>query len=64
MSYAGESKGVTGTKTPRLLDLVRARLRLKHYSIRTEQAYVSWIKTFIRFHNKKHPLSMGELEIY
>ena len=37
MSYAGESAGVTGTKTPRLLDQVRAHLRLKHCSLRTKQ---------------------------
>lgn len=47
----------------RLLDQVRDRIRLKHYSIRTEQAYVSWIKRFILFHNKKHPKDMGKQEI-
>lgn len=47
----------------RLLDQVRDRIRMKHYSIRTEQAYVSWIKRFILFHNKKHPKNMGKQEI-
>lgn len=47
----------------RLLDQVRDRIRMKHYSIRTEQAYVSWIKRFILFHNKKHPKDMGNKEI-
>lgn len=40
---------------PRLLDQVRNRLRVKHYSLRTEQAYVDWIKRFILFHGKRHP---------
>ena len=40
---------------PRLLDLVRARIRFKHYSLRTEQAYVDWIRRFIRFHGNRHP---------
>ncbi len=47
----------------KLLDRVRHRIRLKHYSIRTEQAYVSWIKRYIHFHNMKHPKDMGEMEI-
>jgi len=41
----------------------RQKIRLKHYSIRTEQAYVSWIKRYIHFHNMKHPKGMGEKEI-
>jgi len=48
---------------PRLLDLVRARLRLKHYSIRTEKSYVGWIKRYILFHDKRHPRDMGKREI-
>lgn len=48
---------------PRLLDQVRDRLRLKHYSIRTEQAYLHWIKRFILFHDKRHPSSMGKTEV-
>ncbi len=47
----------------KLLDQVRAVIRKKHYSIRTEQAYVEWIKRFILFNNKKHPKDMGEREI-
>ena len=47
----------------KLLDQVRDRIRLKHYSIRTEQSYTSWIKRFILFHNKKHPKDMGAAEI-
>ncbi len=47
---------------PRLLDRVRARLRLKHYSLRTETAYVGWIKRYIHFHGKRHPAGMGKAE--
>ena len=46
--------------TPKkLLDQVRDAIRLKHYSIRTEQAYVNWIKRYIYFHNVRHPAEMG-----
>lgn len=48
---------------PRLLDQVRQKIRLKHYSIRTEHAYVDWIRRFILFHKKRHPNEMGEPEI-
>ena len=48
---------------PKLLDRVRNLIRTKHYSIRTEEAYVSWIKRFILFHGKRHPRDMGENEI-
>jgi integron integrase len=50
-------------KKPRLLDQVRQVIRVKHYSLRTEESYISWIKRFIFFHNKKHPIEMGEKEI-
>src|ERR1700730_3034682 len=43
----------------RLLDQVRDRIRFRHYSIRTEQAYVDWIRRFIRFHGKQNPATMG-----
>ena len=48
---------------PRLLDQVRNTLRVKHYSYRTEQTYIQWIKRFIYFHHKQHPVDMGEAEI-
>jgi integron integrase len=48
---------------PKLLDQVRNRLRVKHYSIRTEQVYVDWIRRFIRFHDKRRPREMGAHEI-
>jgi len=50
-------------KQPLLLDQVRRHLRLKHYSIRTEAAYVQTIKRFILYHKKRHPAEMGEDEI-
>ncbi len=48
---------------PRLLDLVRGVLLRKHYSIRTEQSYVDWIRRFILFHGKRHPAQMGKQEV-
>lgn len=50
----------TRQRQPKLLDQVREKIRLKHYSIRTEDSYVSWIRRFILFHNKRHPLEMGK----
>lgn len=47
----------------KLLDQVRDRIRVKHYSIRTETQYVQWIKRFILFHNKRHPQEMGTAEV-
>ena len=48
---------------PKLLDQVRNLIRAKHYSLRTEEAYVGWIRQFILFHEKRHPKDMGENEI-
>jgi integron integrase len=48
---------------PRLLDRVRDKIRAKHYSIRTEQAYIDWIKRFIHFHGKRHPAELGAPEV-
>ena len=48
---------------PKLLDRVRDRLRYKQYSLRTEQAYVHWIKRFIFFHGKRHPEQMNGPEV-
>ena len=50
-------------RMPKLLTQVREVLRMKHYSLRTEQAYVDWIKRYIFFHNKRHPEEMSEPEI-
>ena len=48
---------------PRLLDQVRQAIRTRHYSAKTEEAYVGWIKRFIFFHNKRHPAEIAEAEI-
>jgi len=48
---------------PRLLDRVREAIRARHYSLRTEEAYVAWIRRYIFFHKKRHPAEMGEPEI-
>ncbi len=45
----------------KLLDQVRDAVRLKHYSYRTEQSYVAWIRRYILFHNKRHPKDMGAI---
>src|SRR5882762_4826172 len=48
---------------PKLLDQVRDVIRRKHFSIRTEQSYVDWVRRFILFHNKRHPREMAEAEV-
>ncbi len=47
----------------RLLDVVRDKIRVKHYSYATESSYVSWIKRYIIYHDKRHPIEMGKAEI-
>jgi integrase len=48
---------------PRLLDRVRAAARLRHYSPRTEKAYVAWARRYVLFHGKRHPAQMGAAEL-
>ena len=48
---------------PKLLDQVRNAIRLKHYSIRTENTYIDWIERYIRFHKLRHPQEMNTPEI-
>ena len=48
---------------PKLLDRVRETIRARHFSRNTEDAYVAWIKRFIFFHGKRHPVEMGEVEV-
>lgn len=57
-----ESPSASSPK-PKLLDQVRQAIRTRHYSPKTEDSYVHWIKRFIFFHNKHHPAEMGEREI-
>ena len=48
---------------PKLLEQVRNAIRRKHFSRRTEEAYTGWIRRFILFHHKRHPLEMAETEL-
>jgi len=57
------SQIVSAAQPPRLLDQLRDRLRLRHYSLRTEQAYIHWVKRYILFHGKRHPAEMGKAEV-
>jgi integron integrase len=50
-------------QSPKLLDRLRDAIRARHYSLRTEEAYVGWARRFILFHKKRHPAEMGEAEI-
>ena len=52
-----------GSRPPRLLDRVRLSIRARHYSRRTEKAYVAWTRRYILFHGKRHPSEMGAAEI-
>ncbi|PYT05962.1 MAG: hypothetical protein DMF49_12670 [Acidobacteria bacterium] len=53
----------SSSRPVRLLDQVRAAIRMRHFSRRTERAYVAWIRRFILFNGKRHPLQMGEIEV-
>jgi len=50
-------------KSAKVLDQLRERIRYLHYSIRTEEAYVYWVRTFIRFHGLRHPATLGGAEV-
>jgi integron integrase len=50
-------------KSPKLLDLMRRALRVRHYSPRTEQAYCQWVRRFILYHGKRHPSELGAAEV-
>lgn len=67
MKYGDESGGVmpdtSGRSKPRLMDVVRRKIRAKHYSIRTEQAYTSWIRRYILANGCRHPREMGGVEV-
>jgi len=52
-----------GSRKPRFLDCVRTAIRIRHYSPRTEEAYVGWIRRFILFHHKRHPAEMGDSHV-
>jgi len=63
MSRLVPRKSYQPSSPPKLLDRVKETLRRKHYSYRTEQAYVNWIKRYIFFHNLRHPAEMGAPEV-
>jgi len=48
---------------PRLLDALRAQIRYLHYSLRTEEAYVHWVRAFIRYHGRRHPAELSRAEV-
>ncbi len=59
----GVSGASAAVQAPRLLDEVRRRMRLKHYSLRTEQAYVAWIRRFIFASGRRHPRELGAADV-
>ncbi|MBT1074924.1 integron integrase [Geobacter grbiciae] len=59
----GKNASAVEPEKPRLLDILRTRIRLKHYSLRTEQTYTEWAKRYILFHGKRHPAEMGKEEV-
>jgi len=67
MKYDSGTKGVTdaglGARPGQLMDDVRRKLRVKHYSLRTEQAYTGWIRRFIMASGKRHPRELGGAEV-
>ena len=50
-------------RSVKVLDQLRERIRYLHYSLRTEQAYVHWVRAFIRFHGVRHPATLGSSEV-
>lgn len=58
-----DTPAATAPRQPKLLERMRIHLRTRHYSIRTEEAYIDWARRFILFHGKRHPLEMGVAEV-
>ncbi|MBU0593317.1 MAG: integron integrase [Gammaproteobacteria bacterium] len=63
MEHPNSADKSTTLPPPKLLDQVRDKLRVKHYSIRTEQAYLEWIKRYIFFHGKQHPKNLSAEDV-
>jgi integron integrase len=57
------AQGAFAPPAPRLLDRVREAVRARHYSLRTEEAYVGWVRRYVLFHGKRHPIEMGQAEV-
>ena len=62
-AFSFHEAGPVEPPRPRLFDRVRAALHLRHYSRRTEATYVAWIRRYIFFHGKRHPMDMGATEV-
>lgn len=62
-AYMLQITSARGGQKPKLLEQMRDALRARHYSLRTEEAYVQWVRRFIIFHDKRHPQEMGVEEI-
>jgi integron integrase len=62
-SRAAKTEAHMATPQPKLLDQVRGLLRSRHYSLRTEESYVNWIRRFVQFHGLRHPRDMGRAEV-
>lgn len=56
-------ENINETPPPKLLDLLRGKIRMRHYSLRTEMQYVHWVRRFVLYHHKKHPKDMGGPEV-
>ncbi len=63
MNHKNGSNSVDIAFTPRILETMRERLRLKHYALRTEESYIRWVRLYILFHDKRHPRHLGAAEI-
>jgi integron integrase len=63
MNARSAARPLPPLQSPRLLDQVRERIRYLHYSIRTEEAYIHWVRAFVRFHQLRHPREMGAPEV-
>jgi integron integrase len=59
----GANEAGSGRSAPRLLDALRERLRYMHYSLRTEEAYVHWVRAFVQWSGRRHPREMGAAEV-
>ena len=58
-----DTKLIVHNMAKKLLDQMSDKIRIMHYSSKTEDSYISWAKRFILFNNKKHPSDMGKVEI-
>jgi len=63
MDIPTPSSADAGSDAPRLLDRLREAIRVRHYSLRTEDTYIDWVRRFILFHGKRHPVELGAAEV-